>query len=204
MKCLTAALVTLCLIAISCAPAVSDTTASASPVPSPTPSHVVPMPWLLPDGQYVFIETTTEVDSAVIDGKPAPGQNVDMPTYDFDAVVGVLKSRAGFMPPKDAKVIIGFRRVLRGPVGAGASSVLTAYSSLPAGNADMIQIEAVDGDAAARMNYRGQVFILKASESKEFNATETQAVTGGTLRLTTRTRAMNWGAQSLSKISVAP
>ena len=54
------------------------------------------------------------------------------------------------------------------------------------------------------MNYRGQMFILKASERKEFNASETQAVTGGKLRLTTRTRAMNWGAQSLNKISAAP
>ena len=162
MKCLSVTLATLYFIVIGCVPTVPETP-----------------PWLLAEGQYVFIETTTEVDSVVVDGKPAPGQNVDMPTYDFDGAAGVLKSRAGFMPPKDAKVIIGLRRTLRGPVGAGASSVLTAYSSLPAGTADMIQVEAVDGDAAARLNYHGQVFILKPSESKEFNATETQAVTGG-------------------------
>ena len=82
--------------------------------------------------------------------------------------------------------------------------MLTAYSSLPTGNADMIQVEAVDGDAAARLNYRGQVFILKPSESKEFNATEIQTVTGGTLRLMSRRRAMHWGSQPLSKISAAP
>ena len=204
MKCLSVALATLCLIAIGCAPAATETPPTASPATPATPSHVVPMPWLLPDGQYVFIETTTEVDSVVVDGKPAPGQNVDMPTYDFDGAAGVLKSRAGFMPPKDAKVIIGLRRTLRGPVGAGASSVLTAYSSLPAGTADVIQVEAVDGDAAARLNYHGQVFILKPSESKEFNTTETQPVTGGSLRLMTRTRAMNWGSQLLGKITTAP
>ena len=194
----------LVLVVLACGPANPVVPTALPPEPSPTPSHVFGAPWLLPAGQYLFVEAAIQIEGIVQSGNPTPGFNDNMPTYEFNPVTGVLLSKAGFMPPKDSKVIIGVRRSLRGVVGSGSSSIVTAYTKLPAVDPDVMRVVAVDVDGSARLGVGSDEFILKPQESKDINKAETQAAPGGSLKLTTKTHITNYGVQALSKIVAGP
>lgn len=192
----------LIVLSLGCSPAAAPS--PTVPQPSPTPGHIQAGAWLLPDGQYLFVEVSSQIESTVVEGKPKTEANTDMLTYDFDAATGTLKSRAGFMPPHDAKVIVGVRRAVRGATGSGSSSVLNAYTALPAGDGALVRVIGVDSDGAARMEVGKETFILLAQQSKAFSQDETQTVSGGKIKLATKTRVTNLGVQALSKIVVMP